>query len=609
MRRIHRTALAILCLPAVALAAGSAAPTIGVDEVRPGQRGHGESVFVGDQPERFEVEVLGVLRDAAPGTSYILAKLSGHDLERTGVIAGMSGSPVWIDGRLAGAVAFSWPFAKDAVAGITPIEVMRGIPETRPWGTGPGSPRTSLDDLVARRLPDDPLAAFGTLAAGAEALGVRPGWTWSASGFTPPTLARLAAALPDAAPAAGGRVDSIDSPLAGGSSVAAVFVDGDFRLAATGSITERDGDRVLAFGHSVAGLGEISLPLAPAEVITVLGSGYSSFKIANSGPVAGVFERDHAAGTAGRLGVDARTVPLSVTVTAPVERTFAMRLARVPAYLPSLAAVGSFAALDSVTSAGGVEGLDLELAIGLASGERVAVAQSFDGPGAASRAISFLFAVVDFLARTDLAEVDIAAIEVELVPHAEPRADQLVGAYPSARRVRPGESVEIVLELRGYRGEIERRRLPLAIPADLPAGRYPVLVGDGASLDAARFALAPVEPRNLAQALDLLASLGSSREIAVIGLLPEPAVTSGGRTLARLPPSVRALWAGAETAQRPLRTSIVQSVRFPTERPLAGSARIDLEIERVTTMNGQPVSNGNGQRPPRRPAQRGGRRR
>jgi hypothetical protein len=602
---MRRTILSLLVAASGAAPAAAGAPAIGVDEIRAGQRGHGESVFVGSAPERFEVEVLGVLRDAAPGTSYILARLSGRDLERTGVVAGMSGSPVWIDGRLAGAVAFSWPFAQEAIAGITPIAAMRGVPDSKPWGNGPAVPRAALAELLAHRLPADPLAPLARLAAASEALGVRPGWTWSAAGFAPPTVARLAAALPAAAPAVGGRFEAEAGALAAGSSVAAVFIDGDFRLAATGTLTERDGDHVLAFGHSVAGLGEISLPLAPAEVVTVLGSGFSSFKIANSGPVVGVFELDHAAGISGRIGVEPRTVPLAVTVAAPVARTFRMRLARVPSFLPTLAAVGAFGAHDSVTAAGGVEALDLALAVTLASGERVSLEQSFDGPGAATQAISFAFAVVDFLARTDLAPVELGEIAIELVPHADPRADRLVGAHPSARRVRPGERVEIVLELRGYRGEMERRSLPLTIPADLPTGRYPVLVGDAASLDAARFSIAPVEPRRLSQALALIASLGSTREVGLLGLAPEPAVEAGGQTLARLPPSVRALWAGAETSPRPLRTSIVQAERFAAPRPLVGAVRVDFEVERVAQVPAESGASG-GARSPRRPGSRGG---
>lgn len=609
MRRIaFSTAATLLAVTAWASEPLAEAPSIGVDEIRAGQHGYGESVFVGSRPERFDVEVLGVLRQSAPGTSYILARLTGRDLERTGVIAGMSGSPVWIDGRLAGAVAFSWSFSQEAIAGITPIAAMRGIEASAPWSRAAAVPKTTLDDLLGHRWPTDPLAALTTLTNGGASAGTpgaRLGWTWSASGFAEPTVARLASALTAAAPASGGRVDDVGAPIAEGSSVAAVFLDGDFRLAATGTVTERRGDTVLAFGHPVAGVGEVSLPLAPAEVVTVMGSSLSSFKIANSGPVVGVFERDHAAGTLGRLGVEAKTVPLRVTVAGPNPRSFDMRVARVPSFLPSLAAVGAFGALDAVTAAGGVQSLDLDIAVTLASGERAALTQSFDGIGAATRAVSLVFALVDFLARTDLADVEVSGIDVEMTPHAEPRAAELVGAYPNRRRVRPGERLELVLELRGYRGEIEPWKLPLKLPLDLPAGRYSLLVGDAASLDGARLAIAPVAPRRLSQALDMIASLGSTREIALLGLASEPAVSAGGETLARLPPSIRSLWAGIEGGGRPLRTSIVQSERRPAPRPIVGAVRIDLDVERAAPTGGEAAPGPNG-KPTRRATDSGG---
>jgi len=605
-RRLRLAATILVLSPWAARLPAESAPTIGIDEITRGQTGYGESVFVGTEPERFGVEVLGVLRDIGPDTSYILARLSGHNLERTGVIAGMSGSPVWIDGRLAGAVAFSWSFAQEAIAGITPIAAMRGIPESAPWSRGDGAPRVAWSDLVARRLPADPFAGLAASAGAATGLGARPGWEWSASGFAPRTLDRLGAALAAGAPSSGGRVDEVPGALVPGSSIAAVFLDGDFRLAATGTLTDRDGDRVLAFGHPIAGLGAISLPLAPAEVITVLGSNQSSFKIANSGPIVGVFERDHAAGTLGRLGVVPQTVPLEVTISSPQPRSFSMRLARVKEVLPALTAVGTYGALDAVTAAGGVEGLDLHLALTLESGERVALRQSFDGPDAASRLVSFLFSVVDYVARNDLSPVEVSAIDVELVPHAEPRVATLVDVQARPRKAEAGAPVELVLELKGYREAISRRTLRIDLPADLDAGRYSLFVGDAATIDGVRFALAPVEPRDLGQAIGLLESLGSSREIAVLGIAAEPAVTAGGETLSRLPPSVRAIWSGAAAANRPLRSSIVQSERFASEKPVSGAVRLDLEIVRPETVGGE--RSGTPARPARRSNNGNGRR-
>jgi len=568
------------------LAAQPAAETLALDELVPGQRGYGETVFSGSEIERFEVEVLGVLKELSPGISYALVRLEGHDLERSGVVAGMSGSPVWIDGKLVGAVAFSWPYAQDAIAGVTPIGSMRGVPATAPWTRNAGSPRVSWDALARRAWPEDllrdaaaPLARFGPD-------GARSSVVWSASGFSPAGLSWLSGLLPSASVAGAGRTDDAPAEIRAGSSIAAVFVDGDFRLAATGTVTERIGDELVAFGHPVAGGGEIRLPMAPAEVVTVLASRSSSFKLANAGPIVGAFERDHASGTSGRIGAVAEMVPLTVDVKIPSPRRYEMRLARVPEFLPSLASIASFAALDAASAIGGIRSIDLRFVLDLGKDGRLELEQSFDGDGSPVRALSFLVAVVDFLVRTDLGEIDLRSIDVEWTPHDRPRALTVVDAHASTRRVAPGDEVEIRVDLKPYRGETERRVLTVTVPAEQPAGGYPILVGDGASLDGVRLSVEPREPRTLAQALDFLRSLGSSRSLGAVGLVFRPGVAAGGEALTNLPPSVRAIWSGAGPATKALRTAVASDDEWPSDSPVAGVVRLDLEVERDRAVRG-----------------------
>ncbi len=554
-------------------------------------RGWGESVFVGSEPERFEVEVLGVLRDHAPGTDAVLARFTGRGLEQSGVIAGMSGSPVWIEGKLVGAVAFAWPFASEAIGGITPIEAMRRIPAAAPWGRAPGRPVVALDDLLARRLTPDALEAAARDLVGAPGLEGRRAVAWAASGFSERGLGELTRALPTLAPTAGGRVDEAGPPLAGGSSVAALFVDGDLRLAATGTVTERTGDRILAFGHPVAGLGDVSLPMAPAEVLTVLPSRYSSFKIANSGPVIGEFTRDHSAGALGRVGAVPRTVPLAVRIAGPAPREFALKLAHVPQFVPLLAAIGTMGALDVAASSVGTRGLDLELGADLGVRGRIDLAQSFDGDGATQQAVFFLFAVLDFLVRNDLSPVEITGLEIELTPWADPRTLTVVGAHAARTRVEPGERLDLTVDLRAWRGEMERRTLAITVPSDLPAGRYTLLVGDGTSADAARLAIEPVAPVDFGQAIELLESLGSARELEVLGVLSGRGLALSGEVLPRLPASLRQIWAAAGGGgAKPLRLAVVQRERFASDRPVSGLMRIDVEIRRPQPTSGQPTS-------------------
>jgi len=567
------------------------AEAIAVDQVRPGMTGYGESVFAGSETERFEVEILGVLRDLDPGTSYIVGRLSGKGLERTGVVAGMSGSPVWIDGRLAGAVAFSWPFSQEAIAGITPIGSMRALEGEGATLAGEPLPAATLPAILGHRLPEDlwrlglDRLASGGLAAGRSAL------LWSAAGMPGAVLDEMQRALPTLSPVLGGRSANATEPasIVGGSSVSALLIDGDFRMAAVGTVTERDGDRVLAFGHPLADLGPISIPMAGAEVVTVLGSSYSSFKLANSGTVVGEFTLDRKAGLAGHLGRVPGTVPYHLAIGGAAPRVFDLRLARVPDLLAVLSGIGAMGGLGTVASIPNVRGLDLRLAVDLGEEGRIELEQSFDGPGSAARAASFTVGVVDYLARSELAHLEPRAIDLDLTPFDEPRATEILDAHALRSRVRPGERAEIVVSMRGYRGAVERHRVAVEVPEELNGGTYVVLVGDGASMDAVRLTLEPPAPRSFAQAKRLLASLGSARDLAVLGLAPGLGAAAGGDALPRLPPSVSAIWAGGAAGERPVRIAILRrdSQRWPV--PLAGMARVDLTVESTAVVPSEPA--------------------
>lgn len=575
-------------------------PTIAVEEIRAGMLGHGLSVFKGTTPERFEVEVLGVLENQKPGGSYILARLSGQNLEKSGVIAGMSGSPVYLEGRLAGAVAFAWPFATEPIAGITPIAAMRAIAaEAPPFFAQAAAARadatTDLAGIVAGRISagrlDEELERFARSVSNEG----RSALLWGASGFAESSRARLARLLPAAslplAALGGGRRSTIESDLAPGSSVAALFVDGDLRLAATGTVTDRIGESLLAFGHSAVGISEISMPLATSEVVTVMPSALSSFKLANSGPAVGSFERDHTYGSVGRVGATARTVPLVIRVLAPAgrepspprtERRFELRLASMPQFLPALAAIGSLGAWDVAAGTGGVQNVELSLRVDFAGEPQrpvLALDQSFEGASAAGDAVGFLMAVLAYLTQNDLAPLDIGGIAVDVRMQADPRAATLTFVRPSRTRLAPGETLDLQIDARGCRGESVRWSERVVVPSGLPDGRYSFLVGDGASSDGARLALAPAPPTKIEQALDLLRSLHSRSDLVILGVLSGTGLSTAGELLPRLPGSMRSIWGAMGTKSATVvRNAIVQSEARRRDRPLSGLLRVDVEI-------------------------------
>jgi SpoIVB peptidase S55 len=556
-------------------------PTISVDEVKAGQRGYGLSVFSGSQPQRFEVEVIGVMRNVSPDVNLILARLTGQGLERSGVSAGMSGSPVFIDGRLAGAVAFSWPFSHEAIASITTIAAMRRLSGTgAPLPIAPPQPPVGLAEIVGGRVPADllqrELARLKPQGAGGAIASVQ----WSTSGFGEMSQGVLRQALGSVAPAGEARGGGAD--LALGDAVAAVLVDGDQRLAAVGTVADRFGDQVLAFGHPFLGMGSIQVPMATAEVVTVLSSQYSSFKISNVGRIVGAFEQDRQAGIQGRLGALAPMIPMVLRVAGPAgTREFHMRLADVPQFTAILVGSSALAGLESASYTAGAQDLDLTARFDLERYGTLELRQSFDGDNAAAGAASYLLAVAGFLTQTPLERVKLRRVEVDLTQSAAPRAATLVGANADHTVVHPGDRVAVNLDLAAYRGDRFRRSLVLRLPQDLPAGRYSLLVGDGSSADAARLQLEPAEPVSFPQALALLRSFHSQRDLVVLGVYGGPGLSVAGEVMPRLPGSVRSFWAAAASGSAvALRSTIAQEQHQLMDVPIQGMVRIELEVRR-----------------------------
>lgn len=565
-----------------AIAGPSALPTIGVDEIRPGQKGYGLSVFAGTEPERFEVEIVGVWRNTGPELNYILGRLTGKGLERIGVASGMSGSPVFIDGKLAGAVAFSWPFSHEAIAGIMPIESMRRL-STLGGGAPPVVPPPPVDLAALRRgqIPKDLFQRELSRLQPKLALDARAGVQWSVGGFSERSQALLQTALGSVAPAGeipGGGPEK----LALGSSIAAVLAEGDFRMAATGTVTDLYGDHVLAFGHPFLGLGPIRVPMATAEVVTILSNSYSSFKIANLGQTIGAFEQDRQAGIQGRIGQTVEMTPVTVRIAGVgSKREYHSRIADVPMFTPMLIGSSVLAGLDSASYTAGAQSVDLDARFRVRGHGDVRIRQSFDGDSAGIEVAGYVLAVAGYLVQNPHERVSFDEIEIEVAQSPQPRAATLIGANADRTVVRPGERVGLSLDLVAWRGERFRRSMNLTLPEDLPAGRYSLIVGDGASVDAARQALEPAAPVTFPQALEYLRSLHSRRDLMVLGVYGGPGLSVAGEVMPRLPGSVRSLWsAAASGSATPLRSTIAQEHREELDMPVDGAVRIDLEVRR-----------------------------
>jgi len=325
----------------LSLVSVSGAPVARSDEILPfsevkvGMKGEGRSVFEGTRVSRFDAVVIGLMENIAPKRNLILVRLSGEPVDRTGVLEGMSGSPIYVDGRVIGAVAYSWEFSKEAIAGVTPIEEML---EVQKRGSGePGRSRTvpalpGASPLSALFRPNDLVRHFDNYLSEGGASAERVAsltpirLPLSFVGFPARLIDRLS---PDLARAGlipvqagiAGKGQGVTTPLVPGSAVAAKLVKGDVEISAVGTVTFRDGDRILAFGHPLLNLGPTSLPMSSAVVHTLLPSLSASFKIASATQdEAGSILQDRNVGIAGLTGVPARLIPVRVEISGNTDR-------------------------------------------------------------------------------------------------------------------------------------------------------------------------------------------------------------------------------------------------------------------------------------------------
>ncbi|HKY03462.1 MAG TPA: SpoIVB peptidase S55 domain-containing protein, partial [Blastocatellia bacterium] len=345
MKQFSLALVFVALVGAAALASGPASngKFMPVEEVRAGMKGHGFSVFQGNKPERFEVEILGQLQGFNnPRQSIIIARLSGPLVDRTSVFAGMSGSPVYIDGKLIGAVAYAFPFAKEPIAGIQPIQYMidifeRGAEEGKRVGQ-----RLSFNTLTATtsdpNAPAAPTARVSPSAAANPAMVPYIGQTIVPIA-TPVTFSGVPQAVVDmfaedlkkiglqpmaglgGGTSMGPMVAADETTLAPGTSVSVQLTRGDVNIAAAGTVTYRDGDRIYAFGHPFLGSGQTSWPMAESGVVTVVPNLNNSFKLSTSGNLVGAISQDRSTGVFGKLGEKPRMVPVEMKVLTSRNKT------------------------------------------------------------------------------------------------------------------------------------------------------------------------------------------------------------------------------------------------------------------------------------------------
>jgi hypothetical protein len=575
-----------------------------VDDVKAGMKGVGRTVMKGTKVESFDCEVLGVLKNTSPGRDLVLCRLSGLNLEKTGVIAGMSGSPIYIKGKLLGAVAYAWAFGKEPLAGVTPFCQMHGFVESYE--------RRDLTNLKANRIGLlSPLKVgeqeFKTVTVAqdfddpqpvaADGLWMTPLRTpLMATGFTPHSLKLLGRECRGfgLVPMQGGGVTAKvaeqekNAPLEPGSPLVVAMIRGDFDLSGIGTVTHVEGKRVYGFGHPMLGIGSCEFPLMTGYIHAICPRQSISFKMGSPLQDVGVINADVSTCIAGWLGRKADMLPVRMKVRRETEepRTFNVEVARQRSLQSALV-------LTALTNSVDMEGdlpeemtADLKATIELEDREPIVIEDTFSGASysggrAPQNLYSQIGAVVSLLTFNPHAPVRIKKIDCCTNIRTGRRSAEIEGIDLETETYLPGETLKANVFIKPYKGPKQRVPVSLKLPADLPVGRYSVNFCDDLSCARAILRENPTlgSPQNLDQLLrsiKVLTSVKRSNLVARVAL-PAAGVAVGGKALAELPPSmVQILGNTRRTGAQSIGGSLI--ARQATDWIILGSESVPFEV-------------------------------
>ncbi len=492
MRYLRRLAV-LLGLLVTPLAAAEFFP---LDRVKPGMKAVGRTVFAGDKIEEFQVEILGVLHNVGPRQSIILARLSGGPLAKTGVMAGMSGSPVYIEGKLLGALAFGFPFATEPIAGIRPISEMietfteRSEPPAAALRAALAQNRW-IPEFDARLLPPahEPTPGQAQLVPIATPVNF--------SGFTTRTLEVFGAQLRDLGLApmqgAGGASRPFSSELGDisklqpGSTISVGLIRGDFDVTAEGVVTHIDGRRIYAFGHRFLSTGPTELPFMRASVVTLLPSLNQSFKISTAGELMGSIRQDRNTGIFGALGERPRLIPVEINLYSSRSGNHRYRLEMVnDRFLsPFLLQVAAFSTIDATERTLGPSTVRMRGRIDFGT---ASPAVELDNIYAAENGIANLAALgaalpMAYVQQSGFQGLRVERVRLDITSLDEKRQLRLERCWATKREAHPGEALELAAVLRGENGREVIQKIPFTIPPGTPPGLLQVTFADGQTMN------------------------------------------------------------------------------------------------------------------------------
>ena len=449
--------------------------TIPVDQVRPGMQGYAYTIFAGDQVEKFDLEVIGVMPNfLGPKQSIILVQLKGPKVEHTGVVAGMSGSPVYIDGKLAGALSLKLGiFTKEPIAGVTPIaDVLAGGGVTGTGASAGNSAQGSVSNEVASEF-----SRRAGLEGGAELHSIETPLVFS--GFQMSAIQKFSSQLDGLGfvAAQGGttaaRAD--DAKLAPGDMAGMVLVQGDVSINSACTVTAIRDDRVFLCGHQFLNLGNVQLPMARSRVLTTLSSDLASTKIVNVGGPIGTITGDHLTAVTGKLGAAPAMIPLELTTKSALgEKVIHAQLVDHPKLTPLLVALTAYNGLTQNVVYGEGTTLKLNAEIRMKGHAAVEIENTFApgdtlSPDGMPVALSLMNVVMRlFTNQFEPIKIENIAVHVESVPGRQ--SYSIESAWLEKGEAAPGETLRLRVLVRPYRGAARIEETTIRLPDQVMRG-------------------------------------------------------------------------------------------------------------------------------------------
>jgi hypothetical protein len=562
-----------------------------VDQIHPGMKGVAYTVFQGTQPEPMDVQVLGVLKNQnGPKSDLILVRLGGAKAEYTGVVAGMSGSPVYIDGKLVGAISYRiGAFSKEPIAGVTPIADMMEISEFDK-STPPSLPVSSVKRDPAEKTSGPGAANTGEVQNYAQVL--KPiDSPFVFNGFSESSIKMFAdkfaaAGIVPVLGVGGASDEKQPEPIEPGSAVSAVLVRGDMDAAATCTVTYMDKNHLLACGHPLLQYGMVDMPMTKANVVATLSSPLDSFKIINTTEPIGAFVQDRHTGILGRFNKEPHMIPVTLSIHgASGPKEYHYEVLNNAKLTPLMMMATVFNALRGMNQYGEETTYLMNGHIQVNGYPDVRLTNMFSPVENVPTAFSVALALGDHFGRifdNPFETPKISGVSLEFELEKDRRSALLESARTDVTEARPGDEIMIEAVLRPYRGERIVRQIPVRVPTSAPKGTLRILVSDAETLDRTRKLSPAVSQKlDLNSTIELLNKEHLNDHLYVSLLEPNPQATVEDKVMPAVPLSVMNVMEGMRATQEMVvfGESAVNESSTPVGYVVNGSQVISLTIK------------------------------